>query len=242
MYRDIRSAAESGWDFSTRWFQDGKKMETIATTQFLPVDLNCLLYNLEMALSHAYKIKHDLPESNRFKKLAENRKQSILKYCWDTKNHFFADYDLSTASCSQQLTLAALFPLFFQLATNAQAEQVKNRLESDFLMPGGLVTTLVEDSGQQWDYPNAWAPLQWMAYKGLKNYHFDALADEIAKRWLNLNMKVYFETGKMMEKYDVVDINRPGGGGEYKTQDGFGWTNGVFLKFWNEVYPQSGTE
>ena len=33
----------------------------------------------------------------------------------------------------------------------------------------------------------------------------------------------------MMEKYDVVDLNRRAGGGEYATQDGFGWTNGVAL-------------
>ena len=38
-----------------------------------------------------------------------------------------------------------------------------------------------------------------------------------------------------MEKYDVVDINKPGGGGEYTLQDGFGWTNGVFLKLWHEI-------
>jgi alpha,alpha-trehalase len=33
----------------------------------------------------------------------------------------------------------------------------------------------------------------------------------------------------MEEKYDVVDVGRPGGGGEYANQDGFGWTNGVAL-------------
>jgi alpha,alpha-trehalase len=33
----------------------------------------------------------------------------------------------------------------------------------------------------------------------------------------------------MMEKYDVVNANKKAGGGEYPTQDGFGWTNGVAL-------------
>lgn len=114
-------------------------------------------------------------------------------------------------------------------------EKVKIQIETQFLKPGGLVTTLTQGSDQQWDYPNAWAPLQWIGYKALKNYQFDGLANEIAIRWTNLNIKVYLGTGKMMEKYDVVDLNRLGGGGEYKAQDGFGWTNGVFLKMWNEL-------
>ena len=33
----------------------------------------------------------------------------------------------------------------------------------------------------------------------------------------------------MMEKYNVVNSNLDAGGGEYKSQDGFGWTNGVYL-------------
>lgn len=61
------------------------------------------------------------------------------------------------------------------------------------------------------------------------------LSNEIAQRWMNLNVKVFFDTNKMMEKYDVVNTNKPGGGGEYNLQDGFGWTNGVFLKLWNET-------
>lgn len=35
----------------------------------------------------------------------------------------------------------------------------------------------------------------------------------------------------MFEKYDVTSIGSHGGGGEYTVQDGFGWTNGVALRF-----------
>jgi len=109
-------------------------------------------------------------------------------------------------------------------------------IEDEFLKAGGLVTTVSPASGQQWDYPNGWAPLQWIGYKACQNYGFYTTANEIARRWLALNAKVYFETGKMMEKYDVVNIHRAGGGGEYPLQDGFGWTNGVFLALWNELH------
>jgi alpha,alpha-trehalase len=235
IFRDVRSAAESGWDFSTRWFEDGHSLAKISTTQILPVDLNCLLYNLESTLAKASQINHDEAKALMFRELAERRKALILKYFWDEQSGFFFDYNLKKGARSSQYTLAGLYPLFFHLAEIRQAEKVKTQTETLFLKPGGLVTTLVQNSGQQWDYPNAWAPLQWIGYKACKNYQFDGLANEIAKRWTNLNLKVYFETGKMMEKYDVVDLNRLGGGGEYKAQDGFGWTNGVFLKLWNDL-------
>jgi alpha,alpha-trehalase len=92
------------------------------------------------------------------------------------------------------------------------------------------VVTTLKETNQQWDAPNGWAPLQWLTIQGLRNYGYDNLARNIALRWISLNVKVFKETGKLMEKYDVVHIRKPTGGGEYKGQDGFGWTNGVLLK------------
>jgi alpha,alpha-trehalase len=90
------------------------------------------------------------------------------------------------------------------------------------------VTTTIA-SGQQWDAPNGWPPLQWLAIEGVRRYGRGDLADEARRRWLALVRRTYRATGRMMEKYDVVDPARPAGGGEYPTQDGFGWTNGVAL-------------
>jgi len=91
-----------------------------------------------------------------------------------------------------------------------------------------MVST-VNTTGQQWDAPNGWSPLQWIAVMGLKNYGKHQLAGTIAKRWLVLVEKVYASTGKLMEKYNVEDLAKEAGGGEYPSQDGFGWTNGVYL-------------
>ena len=104
----------------------------------------------------------------------------------------------------------------------------------NFLKPGGLITTTLE-SGQQWDAPNGWAPLQWISYKGLKSYGFEELANKIKVNWLSLNEAVYKSTGKFTEKYNVTNTSGETGGGEYPNQDGFGWTNGVFLALKNEV-------
>jgi len=236
IFRDIRAAAESGWDFSTRWFDDGRTLKKISTTHIIPVDLNCLLYHLEMTLSGAYRYRSDLTNSRTYEQLALHRKQLIRQYFWNEEKGYFFDYNIETSRQTTQYTLAGLFPLFFHLVDTLEAERVKQVIEDKFLKAGGLVTTATPESGQQWDYPNGWAPLQWIGYIACQNYGFHTMAQEIAKRWITLNAKVYFETGKMMEKYDVVNINRSGGGGEYPLQDGFGWTNGVFLALWNELH------
>ena len=138
------------------------------------------------------------------------------------------------------MTLAGIFPLSFGIATKEQAKACAERIEIDFLKQGGVVTT-TQKTGQQWDAPNGWAPLQWMTYIGLKNYGYENLAYEIAQRWVTLTTNVYQRTGKLLEKYNVEDISLLSGGGEYAVQDGFGWTNGVVLAFQNELQNQNNT-
>ncbi|MBX2897159.1 MAG: alpha,alpha-trehalase TreF [Cyclobacteriaceae bacterium] len=228
LYRHLRAAAESGWDFSSRWFKDENLFSTIHTTEIIPVDLNCLLFYLEKLISLAHHESGNQTQATKFLQLANTRKAAIRAYCWNVDQNFFVDYDFVAQQQKQALTLAAVFPLYFELATPEQALGVETILGTQFLRAGGLTTTLF-NSGQQWDAPNGWAPLQWMSYRGLLNYGFDELANEIKNRWLKTNEKVYTETGKMMEKYNVYGNQAEGGGGEYPNQDGFGWTNGVYL-------------
>ncbi|MEY4902411.1 MAG: hypothetical protein RLZZ292_226 [Bacteroidota bacterium] len=232
IYRHIRAAAESGWDFSSRWFAAATDLSTIETTDILPVDLNCLLLNLEETLLNIYKKTDNTEKITLFEEKITLRKKGIQTYFWNEEKGFYFDFHIIQAKHTSTYSLAAVYPLFFNVATEVQAQRVASCLENDFLKAGGLISTL-NTTTQQWDAPNGWAPLQWMAYKGLKNYQHDTLANEIAQRWLALNEKTYLETGKMMEKYNVVLPDLKGGGGEYPNQDGFGWTNGVFLKLSN---------
>lgn len=143
---------------------------------------------------------------------------------------FFFDYNTVTKKQNNNITAAGLFPLFVNIATTVQAVGVEATTRKFLLKSGGIVTT-TQHTGQQWDAPNGWAPLQWISVAGLRNYSKNELAKEIAINWLSLNEKVYAATGKMMEKYNVEDLTKEAGGGEYQSQDGFGWTNGVYLAF-----------
>ena len=228
--RHLRAACESGWDFSSRWLRDGKTMETIEAAHIIPVDLNCLLLHLEETLLKIYTLKQDDPAMiQTFQAAVQKRHTAIQKYCWNEAKGFYFDYHFKDKQQTDKYSLAAAYPLFFWIASPQQAQSVARVLEQKFLFDGGLVTTLVT-TGQQWDAPNGWAPLQWMAYKGLLENGFTELAARVRERWLKNCEKVYDDTGKMMEKYNVVDMHIKAGGGKYPNQDGFGWTNGVYLR------------
>jgi alpha,alpha-trehalase len=226
LYVDLRAGAESGWDFSSRWLTNPVDITTIHTTDIVPVDLNSLLYQLETTIAETYVIMKQPLLAKRFLTYAERRAKTIREYCWDDKEKFFVDYDFQKNASTGHITIAGVFPLYAKIASSEQAAYVARRIEKDFLKPGGLVTTLIE-SGQQWDSPNGWAPLQWIAIEGLRAYGYDQLADKIKTRWIKTNLDMYKKKGKFVEKYNVVDDNKLGTGGEYPLQDGFGWTNGV---------------
>lgn len=237
LYLDLRAGAESGWDFSSRWFSDPNDISTIHTTDIVPVDLNCLLFHLEETIAETYQLMYQPLLARKFRRLAEQRKAAIGKYMWDEKEQFFVDYDFRAHKRTEQVTLAGVYPLYTKIATHEQAQAVADRLEKDFLKKGGLVATLV-DTGQQWDAPNGWAPLHWVVIQGLREYGHYTLANKIKKAWVHTCLGVYKDQTKMVEKYNVVQPGQLGSGGEYTLQDGFGWTNGVLASLLAEDKPK----
>ena len=228
LFVHLRAAAESGWDFSSRWFEDPQDIRTIQTTDIIPVDLNALLYILEQTISEAYSSFKNPLQVRKFRKFAQKRRDAMDAYLWSNEQQFYVDFNIRTHTASPVLSLAAVFPLYAGAASKEQAAAVAAKLEKDFLAAGGLVTTLAE-TGQQWDGANGWAPLQWTAVEGLRRYGHNKLADTISKRWVHLNERVYRKTRRLVEKYNVSDTHGLGAGGEYILQDGFGWTNGVYV-------------
>lgn len=228
-YRNIRSACESGWDFSSRWFADGQHIQTIETLNLAEVDLNCLLWHLETTLAKSSALQGLGEKESFFTERAASRRQMINKYFWDEKTKMYKDYHIKKNTNTPSEHIAALYPLFLGIADVEQADAAAKAISDKFLYQGGLVTT-TKNSGQQWDLPNAWAPYQWLGFKAMKNYGYHDLAEKIKNNWCSNVERVYKNTGKLMEKYNALDTETIAGGGEYPNQDGFGWTNGVYLK------------
>uniref|UniRef100_A0A2S2P7W5 Trehalase n=1 Tax=Schizaphis graminum TaxID=13262 RepID=A0A2S2P7W5_SCHGA len=99
---------------------------------------------------------------------------------------------------------------------------------------GGIPTTM-EETIEQWDMPNAWPPLQYIVVMSLDNLGIkdaQAIADKIADRWMETNYRTFLKKKVMYEKYNVNNMGSAGEStGEYKMQEGFGWTNGIILEF-----------
>jgi alpha,alpha-trehalase len=240
LWRDVRAAAESGWDFSSRWFADGKTLASIDTTNVVPVDLNALLYGLERSIAAQCRVARNHACTARFDTLAERRRSAVERFLWDPVTGHYTDWDIALARPRPGLTAVALFPLFTGLASRDHAQAMARLTERQLLAPGGLRTTLSK-TGQQWDAPNGWAPLQWVAFDGLRRYGEDALARLLAERFLANVQREFNATGKLVEKYNV-ETPGSGGGGEYPLQDGFGWTNGVVRALTNAIGTADTTE
>lgn len=234
LFLDIRAACESGWDFSSRWLADIGDFSSIRTTQVVPVDLNAIMFHVESTLAEACEHAGRGADGQRYRERAKRRKRLIRELFFDEASGLFRDLqlpDLRPTSCA---SLASAYPLFFGIASPDQAASVARMIDRQFLRPGGWVTTTV-NSGQQWDAPNGWAPLQWVVYAGMRRYGFDRQAERGARRWVKNNAQMYKKTGKLMEKYNVDLIGDFTGGGEYEVQHGFGWTNGVLVTLMDEL-------
>ena len=170
---------------------------------------------------------------------AAARRAAIDRYLWDESAGAYLDFHRTQRARLPGVSAATLYPLFVAAASRQQAAAVAASVRAVLLKAGGIVTTPLS-TGEQWDAPNGWAPLQWIGVSGLEHYGQRQLAETIACRWLRSVRRVYDQSGKLVEKYDVLDTQRAGGGGEYPLQDGFGWTNGVTRKLLT-MYPADAT-
>ena len=237
LYRNLRAGCESGWDFGSRWLGDDDSLASIRTTRIVPVDLNTLMFNLERLIARNFEATGDDRRAEDFDAKARTRERLLRTLFFDEQAGLFTDLVLPDLAPSPRLSIASAYPMAFGIATEAQGKRVAERLEAEFLADGGWVTSLY-DTGQQWDAPNGWAPSQWTVYEALSRYGHAKLAREGARRWIDTVVRVYGDSGRLLEKYDVISPGLAGKGGEYAVQDGFGWTNAIFLRLQRELRDQ----
>jgi alpha,alpha-trehalase len=225
----LRAACESGWDFSSRWLSDPHDIKTIETANIIPVDLNCLMAQLETTIATAYAEKGLMKESKRYAKKATERLNWIETQLWNEEEGCFTDWHFIKQKAKKNKTAAGLFPLFISknINPNKAAKNIET-LAVTLLKSGGLLTT-DQYTDQQWDAPNGWPPLQWIAFQAFLNYDREDLANKLKEAWTLTCEKKFDQDHKMIEKYNVIDALSTAKGGEYEAQDGFGWSNGVYL-------------
>ncbi|WP_241657704.1 alpha,alpha-trehalase [Anaerobacillus alkaliphilus] len=214
-----RTEAESGWDYTGRFNRQ--------CGHFIPVELNSLLYKYEVDFADFAKILGLHDEMRNWNERAKKRKQLMDKYLWNQSEGIYYDYNFMTKQQYAYPSLATFFPLWAGLADSEQAESIRNKVDL-FLHRGGMVTSVFH-TNFQWDYPNGWAPLQWIVIEGLRKYGYTEVSLDIARRWISLCTDQFFKTGKLYEKYNVVDYNI-NTTGRYPLQEGFGWTNAIYTK------------
>lgn len=219
--------AESGWDMTTRF--ERKCLD------YLPIDLNCLLYKYETDFAWAAEQERDAKQVKYWRGLASKRKQAIERTMWHKRKGFFFDYNYVKKQQGDVWSLAGFFALWAGVATKEQASQMVKNL-SKFEHSGGLATTtrpLIDMSifgslKVQWAFPNGWAPLHYIVLEGLRNYGYNQEAERIARKWISTNLGWFERHGVFLEKYNVVKPHKHPVEGVYPSQTGFGWTNAVF--------------
>ena len=222
--------AESGWDMTPRFNRHA--------LNYLPVDLNSLLYKYEADFAEAAKILGDKQAVSRWKKVANDRAKTMEALMWNELRGLFYDYNYVKQKRGSVGSLAAYYPMWAGLATQRQAKKLVDSLRK-FEQKGGLATTDALPMAQlrpgslptQWAYPNGWAPLHFIVIGGLERYGYHKDARRIALKWLKTNNDWFATYGNFLEKYNVAQPNKPPMKGLYPSQIGFGWTNSVFEKF-----------
>ncbi len=241
-----RAMRESGHDTTYRW--DDR------CADFVTVDLNCLLYKIELDIAKTIKKEFggslkledgSVEKSTAWFKRAEKRKQLINKYLWDSQYGLFLDYNLVSKTRKHYVTSVAFYPLWAGLATKQQGKSILDNALPGLEMPGGLAGSTqmargeVSDSrpDRQWDYPYGWAPHQMLAWRGLTDYGFDDVAQRLIYRWLyTITVNAANYNGTIPEKFNVVtrshsvfaEYGNVGTRFDYITTEGFGWMNASY--------------
>lgn len=245
LYSELKAAAESGWDFSSRWFilngTNKGNLTNLKTRSIIPVDLNSVMcWNAQlMAEFHTSLDNHD--KAQYYRDLHARFMDAIEQVLWHEDVGVWLDYSLESRRRRDYFYPTNVAPLWTKCYDQARKDYYVSRVINYLdkikvdIFEGGIPSTF-EHSGEQWDYPNAWPPLQYIVVMGLADTGVPEAVrygTEIATKWVRSNFEVWKQKAAMLEKYDATIFGGYGGGGEYVLQTGFGWSNGVIMAMLN---------
>ncbi|KAK6023417.1 alpha,alpha-trehalase, partial [Ostertagia ostertagi] len=223
----VPSQRSRGWDFSIRWFADKVSLNSIETTNVVPVDLNAFIcYNLHILGALHAEVGNEHKSSSWTAQYIKFRGDfEKIFYVKEAKGWY--DYNLRTKQHNTDFYASIAVPLFTQCyepLSLSKSDDLYDKMEEMgvFSYVGGIPTSLQLQSKQQWDFPNGWSPLNHMIIEGLRKSDDPRMQQKsflLAEKWILSNLHVFESDQVMWEKYDVVSASpRLGGGGEYLVQ------------------------
>jgi alpha,alpha-trehalase len=235
-YKGDRSMRESGFDPSNRF-----GLFNVDVIHYAPVCLNTLLYRMETEAARIEDTLGNVPGAREWRRRAEARQAAVDRYLWDEPSGLYLDYNFETKTRRKYEFATTFYPLWAGLTSKARAARVRANLKL-FEAPGGLLTS-TRVTGNQWDAPFGWAPLQMIPADGLRRYGYGTDADRVSRKFLGLVTKEFEEHGTIVEKYDVrrreSDVEAGITFGYAANQIGFGWTNAAYLDLLAGLEPRA---
>ncbi|KAI5148869.1 alpha,alpha-trehalase [Enteropsectra breve] len=238
VYSELKTAAESGWDFSSRWFCSLENKYKMCIRSTIPADLNAILYRNELILSKFLKDAGNETKAALFKQRAEARYEAMNEILWNAKNKCWNDFNFEKkCQNSTRFYFSNLMPMIFGIRPSdgtSILEILKEHAYELFGYCGGIPASAKGEKhwqNEQWDFPNAWPPFQSLMEEFLSEIGCTSMAYHVARSFFNTVNESFNKNEIFYEKYNCEQLGYVGKDGEYATEIGFGWTNGVMISF-----------
>ncbi|MGE0763580.1 MAG: trehalase family glycosidase, partial [Bdellovibrionales bacterium] len=230
-YRDVRAEAESGRDFTAAY--EGE------ATQTATVFLNALMYGLENDLAWFSELAGDTVGAFGFRAAMQKRKRAIQQHLYDPETDFYYHYNLREKRRLPYVTAEVFALVYFGVLTPAEGRPLVQKAMARLQATGGVMGSTIQ-SGKQWDAPFGWAPDNMIAIEALRLVGDQRGARHLARNWVSMVDRVFGRMGTVLEKYDMIRADAPEEAGDkYVTQQGFLWSNGVYVWILTDILKQS---
>lgn len=189
----INRAKATQWEHTSRFISGNQQQPD----QFIPVDLNALMFHFERILARSYESKNMEEYAQSYINLSETRKKLVNEYLYNEEKGFYYDYNFETGQQSNAETLAAVFPLLTGMADEQQAKAVIDKIHKDFITPYGVLDDLTLEYGS--------AEMNYLTILACRKAGENELANQLKQSWINLNKDYFEQHGFILERYNLKE-------------------------------------
>lgn len=187
-------------------------LTNLKTRSIIPVDLNAIIYRNAIILAEFCRHFNNVSSAEKYEKRAEEWKIAVTEVLWHEEVGAWLDYDIINDIKRDYFYPTNILPLWTDCYDLKRKEEYVSKVikyleKSQIMLNLGGIPTTLEHSGEQWDYPNAWPPLQYFVVMSLDKTNdpwAQRLAYEVSLRWVRSNYKAFNVSSSMFEKVKNV--------------------------------------